>query len=322
MRAELPAYAAAGWLTPAEPFALGSMRARRMAREYAGATSRRAGRRRGRSREYEAYATSLAFLRHRGRRGAGGPGLRRTGAGAAAPAVAAPGGRRPGPDVRGAVRRDAPRSRRAAAAVPPPADGVSVAPVTRAAPALRRLQPVPPAGRAQPGTGPGRYRPGSDRRHPVRHHPGVRRRQHRARTAGSATWRYLGQAARLRAGGRLGELRQLLLGQRQVRHRHQRGQLLDRARGGDRRGDGRPGGEPGQGDRGELRAVRLRRSCRGRRAPCRPRSGSRCLPAPAARALSTVVPGRYLPVRKPEARAKYGTAASPAPAARSRSAPS
>ena len=43
----------------------------------------------------------------------------------------------------------------------------------------------------------------------------------------------------------------------------------------------------------------------------RPRSVSRCLAAPAARALSTVVPGRYLPVRKPEARAKYGTAARP-----------
>ena len=35
VRAELPAYAAAGWLTPAEPYALGSMRARRVAREYA-----------------------------------------------------------------------------------------------------------------------------------------------------------------------------------------------------------------------------------------------------------------------------------------------
>ncbi|WP_079142602.1 PrsW family intramembrane metalloprotease [Streptomyces sp. LUP30] len=67
VREELPAYAAAGWLTPAEPFALGSMKARRMARDHAGrhlgkAAAREVAR-------YEAYATSLAFLRHRGRRG-------------------------------------------------------------------------------------------------------------------------------------------------------------------------------------------------------------------------------------------------------------
>ena len=62
VRTELPAYAVAGWLTPAEPYALGSMRARRIARQYA---RRHAGR--GAAREvarYEAYATSLAFLRH------------------------------------------------------------------------------------------------------------------------------------------------------------------------------------------------------------------------------------------------------------------
>ncbi|MEV5433766.1 PrsW family intramembrane metalloprotease [Streptomyces sp. NPDC052701] len=70
VRDELPAYAAAGWLTPAEPFALGSMRARRIARRYA---RRHAGRRAARAvTEYEAYATSLAFLRHRGRRGGAG----------------------------------------------------------------------------------------------------------------------------------------------------------------------------------------------------------------------------------------------------------
>ncbi|OSZ57706.1 hypothetical protein OQI_25790 [Streptomyces pharetrae CZA14] len=70
VREELPPYVAAGWLGPAEPFALGSMRARRLAREYAGhhlgrAASRAVG-------EYEAYATSLAFLRHRGRLGRAG----------------------------------------------------------------------------------------------------------------------------------------------------------------------------------------------------------------------------------------------------------
>ncbi|MEU9213578.1 PrsW family intramembrane metalloprotease [Streptomyces sp. NPDC048415] len=70
VRSELPAYAVAGWLTPAEPYVLGSMRARRLAREYA---HHHFGKAAARSvAEYEAYATSLAFLRHRGRRGRAG----------------------------------------------------------------------------------------------------------------------------------------------------------------------------------------------------------------------------------------------------------
>jgi RsiW-degrading membrane proteinase PrsW (M82 family) len=70
VREELPAYTVAGWLTPAEPYALGSMRARRMARDYA---RQRGGRPAARAvAQYEAYATSLAFLRHRGRRGRAG----------------------------------------------------------------------------------------------------------------------------------------------------------------------------------------------------------------------------------------------------------
>ncbi|GAA3819356.1 PrsW family intramembrane metalloprotease [Streptomyces phyllanthi] len=67
VRDELPAYAVAGWLTPPEPYVLGNMKARRLAREYAG---HHFGRDAARSvAEYEAYATSLAFLRHRGRQG-------------------------------------------------------------------------------------------------------------------------------------------------------------------------------------------------------------------------------------------------------------
>ncbi len=70
VRAELPAYVLAGWLTPAQAYALGSMRARRLARRYArdhgGKEAARAVER------YEAYATSLAFLRGRGRRGRAG----------------------------------------------------------------------------------------------------------------------------------------------------------------------------------------------------------------------------------------------------------
>ncbi|WPO72815.1 MULTISPECIES: PrsW family intramembrane metalloprotease [unclassified Streptomyces] len=70
IRAELPVYAAAGWLTPPEPYALGSMRARALARDYASyAWGKAAGRA---VMEYETYATSLAFLRHRGRRGRAG----------------------------------------------------------------------------------------------------------------------------------------------------------------------------------------------------------------------------------------------------------
>ncbi|MFD6289048.1 PrsW family intramembrane metalloprotease [Streptomyces sp. NPDC060205] len=70
VRTELPSYAVAGWLAAAEPFVLGSMKARRLAREYA---THHGGRDAGRAvAEYEAYATSLAFLRHRGRRGRAG----------------------------------------------------------------------------------------------------------------------------------------------------------------------------------------------------------------------------------------------------------
>ncbi|MEU9400089.1 PrsW family intramembrane metalloprotease [Streptomyces sp. NPDC048242] len=71
VREELPTYVFAGWLGPAEPFVLGSMRARRVARDYArhhlgGRPAARAVAR------YEAYATSLAFLRRRARRGRAG----------------------------------------------------------------------------------------------------------------------------------------------------------------------------------------------------------------------------------------------------------
>ncbi|MFE3829900.1 PrsW family intramembrane metalloprotease [Streptomyces sp. NPDC059092] len=71
LAAELPAYAAAGWLAPAAPLALSSMRARTMARGFASrshgpAAARAVG-------EYEAFATSLAFLRHRAGRDPVGP---------------------------------------------------------------------------------------------------------------------------------------------------------------------------------------------------------------------------------------------------------
>lgn len=70
VRTELPQYVLAGWLTAPEPYALGSMRARTLARDYASYTH---GKEAARAvAEYERCATSLAFLRHRGRRGRAG----------------------------------------------------------------------------------------------------------------------------------------------------------------------------------------------------------------------------------------------------------
>ncbi|MFC8227762.1 PrsW family intramembrane metalloprotease [Streptomyces sp. NPDC057287] len=69
---ELPVYAAAGWLTPAEPLALASMRARGMARDMARHWNSHPDPARGRAAaravaEYESFATSLAMLRRRAR---------------------------------------------------------------------------------------------------------------------------------------------------------------------------------------------------------------------------------------------------------------
>ncbi|MEV5243602.1 PrsW family intramembrane metalloprotease [Streptomyces cinnamoneus] len=67
IRAHLPAYQAAGWLTPPEPLALSSMRARGIARDLARRTGGPAAART--VAEYISFATSLAFLRHRAYRG-------------------------------------------------------------------------------------------------------------------------------------------------------------------------------------------------------------------------------------------------------------
>ncbi|MGA5128686.1 PrsW family intramembrane metalloprotease [Streptomyces olivoreticuli] len=67
IRTHLPAYQAAGWLTPPEPLALSSMRARGIARDLArrtgGPTAART------VAEYISFATSLAFLRQRANNG-------------------------------------------------------------------------------------------------------------------------------------------------------------------------------------------------------------------------------------------------------------
>ncbi|GHF45049.1 protease PrsW [Streptomyces mashuensis] len=71
IRAYLPAYQAAGWLTPPEPPALSSMRARGIARDTARRTGGPAAARI--VAEYISFATSLAFLRHRAHRGTPDP---------------------------------------------------------------------------------------------------------------------------------------------------------------------------------------------------------------------------------------------------------
>jgi RsiW-degrading membrane proteinase PrsW (M82 family) len=71
IRTQLPVYATAGWLTPLEPVALGSMKARSMARSTARHHHGEAAART--VREYQSFATSLAFLRARAARGAIGP---------------------------------------------------------------------------------------------------------------------------------------------------------------------------------------------------------------------------------------------------------
>ncbi|MEU7044043.1 PrsW family glutamic-type intramembrane protease [Streptomyces varsoviensis] len=71
IRTHLPAYQAAGWLTPPEPIALSSIRARGIARHLARRTG---GPEAARAvTEYISFATSLAFLRQRAYRGTAGP---------------------------------------------------------------------------------------------------------------------------------------------------------------------------------------------------------------------------------------------------------
>jgi RsiW-degrading membrane proteinase PrsW (M82 family) len=71
IRVQLPVYAMAGWLHPLEPLALSSMRARKIARDIA---RRARGDADARTvREYQAFATSLAFLRARAARGVTDP---------------------------------------------------------------------------------------------------------------------------------------------------------------------------------------------------------------------------------------------------------
>ncbi|WP_307795225.1 PrsW family intramembrane metalloprotease [Actinacidiphila acididurans] len=74
IRAALPVYAAAGWLTLPEPAALGSMKIRATARRQARAAGGEAASRA--VRDYTAFATHLAFLRAAATRGAPAPDFR------------------------------------------------------------------------------------------------------------------------------------------------------------------------------------------------------------------------------------------------------
>ncbi|GAB2897886.1 PrsW family intramembrane metalloprotease [Streptomyces mayteni] len=106
VRRTLPVYASAGWLSPEEPAALGSLGSRalsrRLARDRHGPAGARA------VADYQAAATTLALLRERADRGAAGPDFRtrerallgrlwRQRAVAAPPTVAAAAARRDGP---------------------------------------------------------------------------------------------------------------------------------------------------------------------------------------------------------------------------------
>ncbi|MDX6346914.1 MAG: protease PrsW [Streptomyces sp.] len=71
IRTQLPVYAMAGWIGLPEPVALGSMKARSLARTMARRTHGEAAART--VREYVSFATALAFLRARATRGAAGP---------------------------------------------------------------------------------------------------------------------------------------------------------------------------------------------------------------------------------------------------------
>jgi hypothetical protein len=96
------------------------------------------------------------------------------------------------------------------------------------------------------------------------------------------------------------------LGELEVYRGQQGRELGGGAGGGDRGRDRGLGGEPGQGHRGDRGVVGLGDLVQGGEdllAALRLQVLGR---AP-GRGLSTVVPGRYLPVRKPAASAKYGT---------------
>jgi RsiW-degrading membrane proteinase PrsW (M82 family) len=71
IRTQLPVYAMAGWIGLPEPVALGSMKARGLARTMARHTHGEAAART--VREYVSFATALAFLRARATRGTAGP---------------------------------------------------------------------------------------------------------------------------------------------------------------------------------------------------------------------------------------------------------
>lgn len=68
---QLPVYASAGWISHPEAMALSSMKARKLARDLAQHTGGKAGVQA--MREYQGYATSLAFLRSKAARGIADP---------------------------------------------------------------------------------------------------------------------------------------------------------------------------------------------------------------------------------------------------------
>ena len=99
VRSELPAYAVAGWITAPEPYVLGSMKARRLAREYATAPRRARGGPGGRG--VRGVRDVAGLPAPPGPQGPGRRRLRRTRTGTAPRAVDPPRTGPPGPGVRG-----------------------------------------------------------------------------------------------------------------------------------------------------------------------------------------------------------------------------
>ncbi|CAM5656799.1 hypothetical protein SGLAM104S_01054 [Streptomyces glaucescens] len=276
VREELPPYVAAGWLGPAEPFALGSMRARTAGPRVRRAPSRQSGLPRGRRvrgvRDVAGVPPAPGTARP------GGHGLPRPGTGAAARAVAPPGGGPPGPGVRrpgdGACGAgdDAVAGPWPGGAVPRAPVAVSRAPdaVSRAAVAVRRapgavpgLQPVPdltPPGRA-------RARPAW--------------RQAEASPSRASSSSVSRSSATPSSAGSWSGVRAEAIGAATV------GCAASQAR--------------ATVATGTPCAAATASSASSTR---RPRSLSRCLPARPPGRCPRPAPGRYLPVRKPEASAK------------------
>ncbi len=282
---ELPAYAAAGWLTPPEPYALGLDAGATAGARLRGPPLRQGGVALGRAvrgvRDLAGVSAAPGAQWPRQRR------LRRTGAGVAPRAVAPPGGRPPLPRVRGP--RGGPCRTGTAAAGPaavarlrPRAGARPGEPRRRArTPPVRRPR-IPPRRRRTPRTTPTSRRPQADASVSLATSASVRVRSATASRAGSCST-VRAEAMGAATVGRAASQARATVGDLGVMGP----------------GDFVEGGQDADAALGvEVLARPL-----------------------GARGVDRRT-GRYLPVRNPDASAKYGTAARPVREATSWSGPS